>query len=88
VSGSPLRVGQTTYDGAGNISSTFDVNENGFLSINNVVTGTYAVSPAGRVVSPAGGTTLDVSYLTNSGTVISFGVTATDTDPTIQVMDQ
>ena len=88
VSGSPLRVGQTTYDGAGNVSSTFDVNEGGFLSIDNVVTGTYAVSSTGRVVSPAAGTTLDVSYLTNSGTVISFGVTATDTDPTIQIMDQ
>jgi hypothetical protein len=88
VSGSPLNVGETTYDGAGNVSTTFDVNEGGFLSIDNIVTGTYAVSPVGRVVTPAGGTTLKSGYLTNSGTVINFGVTVTDTNPTIQVMDQ
>jgi hypothetical protein len=90
VSNSPLKVGQTTYTPASaSVNSTFDVNEGGFLSIDNVVSSTYSVDPlTGRVVSPAGGTTLDASYLTNSGTVISFGVTATDTNPTIQIMDQ
>lgn len=88
VSGSPLRAGQATFDGAGNLTTTFDVNEGGFLSLDNTTTATYAVSPNGRAVSPAGGTTLTVSYIKFSGTVISFGYTSTDIDPTLQVMDQ
>jgi hypothetical protein len=70
------------------VSITFDVNEGGFLSINNVVTSTYGASPNGRVVTPAGGTTLTVGYITFSGTVIDFGLTSTDTNPTLSVMEQ
>jgi hypothetical protein len=88
VPGSPLTAGEATYDGAGNVSITFDVNEGGFLSINNVVTSTYGASPNGRVVTPAGGTTLTVGYITFSGTVIDFGLTSTDTNPTLSVMEQ
>jgi large repetitive protein len=88
VPGSPLTAGEATYDGAGNVSITFDVNEGGFLSINNVITATYAASPTGRVVTPAGGTTLTVGYITFSGTVITFGLTSTDTNPTLRVMEQ
>jgi Putative Ig domain len=88
VAGSPLRAGEANYDGNGNLTITFDVNEGGFLSLDNVTTSTYAVSSNGRVVSPAGGTTLTVSYIKSTGTVISFGYTSTDTNPTLQVMDQ
>jgi hypothetical protein len=88
VPGSPLTAGEATYDGAGNVSITFDTNEGGFLSINNVVTATYAASPTGRVVTPAGGTTLTVGYITFSGTVITFGLTSSDTNPTLRVMEQ
>jgi len=88
VAGSPLTAGEATYDGAGNVSVTFDVNEGGFLSINNVVTATYAASSSGRVVTPASGTTRTVSYITFSGTLISFGATSTDTDPALDVMEQ
>jgi large repetitive protein len=88
VAGSPFTAGQATYDGAGNVSITYDVNEGGFLSLDNVSTATYSASPNGRVVSPAGGTTLTVSYIKFSGTVVSFGYSSTDTDPTLQVMDQ
>jgi Putative Ig domain len=88
VPGSPLRAGEANYDGNGNLTITFDVNEGGFLSLDNVTTATYSVSSNGRVVSPAGGTTLTVSYIKSTGTVISFGYTSTDTNPTLQVMDQ
>ncbi len=88
VAGSPLRAGEANYDGKGNLTITFDVNEGGFLSLDNVTTATYAASANGRVVSPAGGTTLAVSYIKSTGTVISFGYTSTDTNPTLQVMDQ
>ena len=88
VPGSPLTAGEATYDGAGNVSITFDVNEDGFLSINNVVTATYAVSSVGRLVTPAGGTTLKVGYIPFSGTIINFGLTSTDTNPALSVMQQ
>jgi hypothetical protein len=88
VAGSPLRAGEANYDGKGDLTITFDVNEGGFLSLDNVTTATYAVSANGRVVSPAGGTTLAVSYIKSTGTVISFGYTSTDTNPALQVMDQ
>ena len=42
VAGSPLTAGEATYDGAGNVSITFDVNEGGFLSIDNVITASYS----------------------------------------------
>ena len=88
VSSSPLKAGEAIYDGAGTETVTFDVNQGGFLSIDNVVTASYAVSPTGRVIMPPSGTTLTAGYLTNSGTVISFGVSLTDTDPTLEVLDQ
>ena len=88
VSTSPLKAGEAIYDGAGNETVTFDVNQGGFLSIDNVVTASYAISSSGRVIMPPSGTTLTAGYLTNSGTVISFGVTLTDTDPTLEVLDQ
>lgn len=88
VPGSPLIAGEAIYDGAGNVNITYDVNEGGFLSLDNVVTETYSASPNGRVVTPSGGTTFTVSYIRSSGTVISFGYTSTDTDPTLRVMDQ
>jgi hypothetical protein len=91
VPGSPLTAGEATYDGAGNVSITFDVNEGGFLSINNVVTATYAVSSAGRLVTPSGGTTLTVGYVdvaSPKGTIINFGLTSTDTNPALSVMQQ
>jgi hypothetical protein len=88
VAGSPLTAGEATYDGAGNVSITYDVNEGGFLSLDNVNSTTYSASPNGRVVSPAGGTILTLSYIKFSGTVVTFGYSPTDTDPTLQVMDQ
>ena len=86
VAGSRLMVGEATYDGAGNVSITFDVNEDGFLSINNVVTESYAASSSGRVVTPAGGTTLTVGYIAFPGTIVSL--TLTDINPTLSVMQQ
>jgi hypothetical protein len=88
VSGSPLIAGEAIYDRAGNVKITYDVNEGGFLSLDNVVNETYSTSPNGRVVTPSGGTTLTVSYIRSPGTVISFGYTSTDTNPTLRVMDQ
>ena len=78
--------GEATYDGAGNVGITFDVNEGGFLSINNVVTESYAASSSGRVVTPAGGTTLTVGYIAFPGTIVSL--TLTDINPTLSVMQQ
>jgi hypothetical protein len=86
VAGSRLMAGEATYDGAGNVSITFDVNEGGFLSINNVVTESYAASSSGRVVTPAGGTTLTVGYIAFPGTIVSL--TLTDINPTLSVMQQ
>ena len=89
VAGSSLTAGEATYDGAGNVSITFDVNEGGFLSINNVVTATYSASSSGRVVTTAGGTTLTVGYIdvaSPTGTIVSFGLT--DINPTLSVMQQ
>jgi hypothetical protein len=86
VAGSRLMAGEATYDGAGNVSITFDVNEGGFLSINNVVTESYAASSSGRVVTPAGGTTLTVGYIAFPGTIVSL--TLTDINPTLSLMQQ
>ena len=91
VAGSPLTAGEATYDGAGNVSITFDVNEGGFLSIDNVITASYSASSSGRVVTPAGGTTLTVGYIdvaSPKGTIVSFGLTSTDVNPTLSVMQQ
>ena len=88
VAASPLTAGETTYDGNGNVTLTYDVNENGFLSIGNVASGTYAVSSNGRVVTPASGITRRVNYIKDSGTVVGFGYIPMDTNPFLLVMDQ
>jgi hypothetical protein len=88
VAASSWTVGVVTYDGNGNLTETFDVNDNGFLSLGNVITGTYAVSANGRVVTPATGITQRVTYIKDSSTITRFDYSSAITNPTIVVMDQ
>jgi hypothetical protein len=88
VAANPLTAGVATYDGIGNVTATFDINENGFLSLGNVVTGTYAASSSGRVLTPASGATRRVTYIADPTTVFSLGYASTDANPTLLLMNQ
>jgi Putative Ig domain len=83
-----LTAGVATYDGAGNVTGTFDINESGFLSLGNALMGTYAVSSNGRVVTPATGTTQRVTYIISTGSAVSFDYTSGDSNPTLVVIEQ
>jgi hypothetical protein len=83
-----LTAGVATYDGAGNVTGTFDINESGFLSLGNAITGTYAASANGRVVTPASGTTQRLIDLVFSGKAVTFGYTSEETNPTLVVIEQ
>ena len=85
VPASALIEGVATYDGAGNVTGTFESNAAGSLSLGNAFTNTYAVSPNGRTVSPASGTTKTVSYVTYIGKVVSFDYTSANSNPTLIV---
>lgn len=85
VPGSGLTEGVANYDGAGNVTGTFERNTNGSLSLGNAFTNTYTVVANGRAVSPASGTTKTVSYVTYIGKVVSFDYTSSNTNPTLVV---
>jgi hypothetical protein len=88
VAANALTAGSTTYDGAGNVTGTFDINESGWLSLGNPITGTYTVSSNGRVVTPASGTTQRMTYIVFSGKMVTFDDTWGDTNPTLVVIEQ
>jgi len=88
VTASALAAGVVTYDGAGDVTGTFDVNESGFLSLGNAIARTYAVSSNGRVVSPASGTTQRITYIESPGKLVTFDYTSGNANPTLSVMDQ
>ena len=83
-----LTEGVATYDGAGNVTATFDINESGFLSLGNVVTGTYAVSANGRVVSPASGNTQTLTYIIDSGKLVRFDYADGNANPTLVIVQK
>jgi hypothetical protein len=83
-----LTEGVATYDGAGNVTVTFDINESGFLSLGNVVTGTYAVSANGRVVSPASGNTQTLTYIIDSGKLVRFDYADGNANPTLVIVQK
>lgn len=85
VAGSPLMEGVANYDGAGNVTGTFERNADGSLSLGNAFSTTYTVSSSGRTVSPASGTTNTVSYVTYIGKVVSFDYTSANSNPTLIV---
>jgi len=88
VTASALTAGVATYDGAGNVTGTFDINESGFLSLGNAIAGTYTVSSNGRVVTPVSGMTQRLTYIIFPGKVVTFDYTSGNTNPTLVVMDQ
>jgi hypothetical protein len=89
VAASALTAGVLTYDGAGNVTGTFDINESGFLSLGNVITETYLVSSNGRVVTPASGTGQRLTYIISLGSVVSFDYnTSGNTNPSLVVRQQ
>ncbi len=88
VAGSALTAGVATYDGAGSVTETFDINESGSLSLGNAISQTYKVSPNGRVVTPASGTTQKLTYIIFPGKVVSFGYTSGDTNPSLVILKQ
>jgi len=88
VAASALTAGIATYDGAGNVTGTFDINESGSLSLGNAISGTYMVSSNGRVVTPASGTTQRLTYIIFPGKVLSFDYTSGDSNPTLVVSQQ
>jgi enamine deaminase RidA (YjgF/YER057c/UK114 family) len=83
-----LLAGATTYDGAGNSTGTFDIDENGFLSLDNTFTGTYMASANGRTVTPASGTIQRLLYIIFTGKAATFGDTSADTNPSLVVTEQ
>jgi hypothetical protein len=88
VAASGLTTGANTYDGAGNVTGTFERNQGGSLSLANVFTGTYAVSANGRVVSPASGSTQTLTYIINSGKLVSFDYADGNSNPTLVIVQQ
>jgi hypothetical protein len=87
VANSGLTSGVTAFT-APNANVTFDYNQAGFLSLDNQVSQTYSVSSAGRVLTPASGTTQKVSYIIFPGKVIVMDYSPTVTNPTVAVMEQ
>jgi hypothetical protein len=88
VTASAVTAGVVTYDGTGDVTGTFAVNESGFLSLGNAIARTYAVSSNGRVVSPASGTTERITYIVSPGKLLTFDYTSGHANPALSVMDQ
>jgi large repetitive protein len=88
VAPNALVAGVATYDGAGNVNGTFDINESGFVSLGNVFTATYSASANGRVVTPASGTTQRLTYIIFPGKVVTFDDSSGDTNPGLVISQQ
>lgn len=84
LAASPLIEGIEAFN-SGTLTGTFELNSSGSLSLGNVLTETYAVSSAGRFVTPATGTTQQVGYIVNSGKVVTFDYTSADPNPTLVI---
>jgi Bacterial Ig-like domain (group 2) len=71
------RLGRMIFDGAGNITGTQDVNDFGALTSDDPLTGTYAISSAGRgtaTVTTSSGTASLVFYLASGSRFFVIGV--------------
>jgi hypothetical protein len=88
VAASALTAGTATYDGMGDVTATFDVNQSGSLSLGNVFTETYAVSSNGRVITPASGTTQSLTYIIFPGKTVSFDYNSGNANPGLVVLQQ
>jgi hypothetical protein len=83
--GAELNSGVVTLDGAGNLSGTNDSNANGTLTANQPFTDTYTVAANGRVTFGSGGSAL---YIISPGKAVLIELNATNTHPTIQVVEK
>jgi hypothetical protein len=80
--------GVESYDGNGSVSVTFELNQQGYLSLGNAFTGQYTVSSNGRVVRTWNGNTQKVSYIISPTRTVNLSNSATDTSPTLFVSQQ
>ena len=80
--------GAESYNGNGNFSVTFELNQQGYLSLGNAFTGQYTVSSNGRVVRTWNGNTQKVSYIISPTRTVNLSNSATDTSPTLFVSQQ
>ena len=82
-----LYEGAETYDGAGNLDLTFELNDNGWLSLENAMTASYTVSSNGRVISTWDGTSQKLGYIISPTRLVTFGNTG-DANPTLTISQQ
>jgi hypothetical protein len=67
---------------------TFDYNQGGFLSLDNIISPSYTVAASGRVLTPASGPIQKVSYIIFPGKVLTIDYSPYVTNPTVVVMEQ
>ncbi len=84
---SSLIEGAETYD-AGNVTATFEFNTSGSLSLGNAFAGTYTVSSSGRMLRTWNGSTQNLSYIISPTRVVTFGISPSNTNPTLVVSQQ
>ena len=88
VPSNALIEGAEVYDGAGNVNATFELNDGGWLSLGNAISGTYTVSSNGRVIRTWNGVSQRVGYIISPGRLVTLGNTASDTSPTLVISQQ
>ena len=88
VPSNALIEGAEVYDGPGNVNATFELNDGGWLSLGNAISGTYTVSSNGRVIRTWNGVSQRVGYIISPGRLVTLGNTASDTSPTLVISQQ